>query len=185
MRAQYVTHGVQMRTANVFKHQRKLTDAWYQGTTGIPPLDDMIKKLDDKAYAHHIERLMIAGNLMLLCEIEPQDAYKWFSELFIDAYDWVMVPNVYGMSQFADGGSMVSKPYISSSNYILKMSHYERGVWSDIWDGLFWRFIEKHRTQIQHNPRMRVMIQRLDRLDPDRKRIISYRADDFLNKFTQ
>lgn len=184
MRAQYVTHGVPMRTANVFKHHRKLTAAWYNGTTGIPPLDDVIKKLGKHAYAHHNERLMIAGNLMLLCEIDPQDVYRWFNELFIDSYDWVMVPNVYGMSQFADGGSMVAKPYISSSNYILKMSHYERGVWSDIWDGLFWRFIDKHRTQIKHNPQMRIMIQRLDRLDPDRKRIISYRAEDFLNKFT-
>ena len=74
---------------------------------------------------------------MLLCEIDPDDVYKWFMELFIDAYDWVMVPNIYGMSQFADGGLMSSKPYISSSNYLIKMSNYEKGDWQKTWDGLF------------------------------------------------
>jgi len=184
MRGEYVTKGGKMRNGNVFGHQRKLTEQWYDGTLGIPPFDDMVHKLQNHAYAHHIERLMVAGNLMLLCEIHPNDVYRWFSEMHIDAYDWVMVPNVYGMSQFADGGSMVTKPYISSSNYILKMSHYEKGVWSDTWDGLFWRFIEKNRDQIAHNPRMKVMLSRLDQLNPDRKRIILYRAEDFLKRVT-
>ena len=77
-------------------------------------------------YAHHIERLMIIGNFMLLCEFNPDEVYRWFMEMFIDSYDWVMVPNVYGMSQFADGGLMSTKPYISGSSYILKMSNYKR-----------------------------------------------------------
>lgn len=184
MRGLYVTRGVAMRNANALKHNRRLTDAWYDGSLGIPPYDDMVNRLQQHAYAHHIERLMVAGNLMLLSEIHPDDVYRWFSEMFIDAHDWVMVPNVYGMSQFADGGSMVTKPYVSSSNYILQMSDYKRGEWSDVWDGLYWRFIERHRDVFHQNPRMRVITQRLDRLDPDRRRIIHYRAEDFLNRAT-
>jgi deoxyribodipyrimidine photolyase-related protein len=184
VRGQYIVKGGSMRTSNVLKHQRRLTRDWYDGSLEIPPFDDMVKKVNQHAYAHHIERLMIAGNLMTLCEIHPDDVYKWFNELFIDAYDWVMVPNVYGLSQFAEGGSMMSNPFVSASNYILQMSDYERGEWADIWDGLFWRFVDKHRELLKKNPRMRVMVQRLDRLDPDRKRIIHYRAEDFLAKYT-
>lgn len=184
MRGQYIVKGATLRVTNAFHHQRKLTRAWYDGTTGIPPFDDAVKKVQNHAYAHQSERLMVVGNFMLLCEIDPGDVYRWFSELFIDAYPWVTVPNVYGMSQFGDSGAFGGKPYVSASNYILQMSHYERGLWSDVWDGLFWRFVDKHRSVLAHNPRMRTMISRLDRLDPDRRRIISYRAEDFLNKFT-
>lgn len=73
--------------------------------------------------------MMVLGNFMLLCEFNPKEVYQWFMELFIDAYDWVMFPNVYGMSQFADGGLMATKPYISSSNYIQKMSNFGKGDW--------------------------------------------------------
>ena len=82
------------------------------------------------------------GNFMLLCEFDPDEVYKWFMELFIDAYDWVMVPNVYGMSQLLTR-PYVDKPYISGSNYILKMSNYKKGEWCTTWDSLFWNFIEK------------------------------------------
>jgi deoxyribodipyrimidine photolyase-related protein len=186
MRGQYINKGDALRSSNLFKHGRKLTNHWYDGTLEIPPFDDVVNKVNAHAYAHSIERLMIIGNLMMLCEIDPVEVHKWFNEMFIDSYDWVLIPNVYGMSQFADGGtSMADKPYLSSSNYILKMSHYEKGVWSDTWDGLFWRFIDKNRDQIKHNPHMKVMLSRLESLDPDRRRIISYRAEDFLNRVTQ
>ena len=84
---------------------------------------------------------MVLGNIMVLCEIDPDEVYRWFMELFIDAYDWVMVPNVYGMSQHADGGLITTKPYISSSNYLRKMSDFGEGPWCAIWDGLYWRFV--------------------------------------------
>ena len=105
-------------------------------------------------------------------------------EMYVDAYDWVMVPNVYGMSQYADGGSITTKPYVSSSNYILSMSHYEKGEWCDVWDGLYWTFIEKNKEQFAKNPRMRMMVSQLDRIADNRKRIISYRAEDFLREKT-
>jgi deoxyribodipyrimidine photolyase-related protein len=138
---------------------------FWTGETGIPPVDDMIHGVLDTAYAHHIERLMVAGNFMLLCEIDSDEVHRWFMSLFIDAYDWVMVPDVYGMSQYADGGLMSTKPYISGSNYILKMSHYKRGPWCDIWDGLFWRFIHKHRDFFTSNPRLAMMVRVFDKMD--------------------
>lgn len=185
VRGLYVCRGAQMRTKNVLANNRQLTSAWYDGTLGIPPFDDMVLKLQKHGYAHHAERLMIAGNLMLLSEIHPNDVYRWFSEMLVDAYDWVTVPNIYGISQFADGGQTVGKPNVSSSHYILTMSNYEKGEWSDVWDGLFWRFIEKHRTLVEHNPQMRMFATQLDSLDPDRKRIITYRAEDFLKRYTK
>jgi deoxyribodipyrimidine photolyase-related protein len=185
MRGLYLNRHVALRTTNSFNHQNRLTNDWYFGTTGLPPVDDVIKKTLTRGYAHHIERLMIMGNIMFLCEFNPDDVYRWFMEMYIDAYDWVMVPNVYGMSQYADGGSITTKPYISSSNYILSMSWYERGDWCDVWDGLYWRFIEKNREEFNRNPRMRMMVQQLDKLKDERKRVISYRAQDFLNEKTQ
>jgi deoxyribodipyrimidine photolyase-related protein len=184
IRGVYRKQHVQLRTANVFGHNRRLTADWYNGTTGIPPVDDVIKKTLNRSYAHHIERLMVVGNLMLLCDFHPDEVYRWFTEMYIDAYDWVMVPNVYGMSQYADGGSMTTKPYVSSSNYILKMSHYEKGDWCDVWDGLYWRFIEKNRERFAKNPRMSVVVAQYDKLNENRKRIIGYRAEDFLRDKT-
>ena len=137
IRGVYVSKGSEERTKNYWNFNRKIPKSFYDGNTGIDPIDDTIKKVEKSAYGNHIERLMILGNFMVLCEFDPNEVYKWFMEVFIDSYDWVMVPNVYGMSQFADGGLMSTKPYISSSNYIIKMSDYKKGEWSDIWDGLF------------------------------------------------
>lgn len=109
------------------------------------------------AYLHHIERLMILGNFFFLCEIDPHEVYKWFMELFIDSYDWVMVPNVYGMSQYADGGMITTKPYFSGSNYILKVSDFSKGKWCDIWDALFWRFLIKHADFFEKQPRLSML----------------------------
>jgi deoxyribodipyrimidine photolyase-related protein len=164
VRAVYECEGSRQRALNYWKHTRKLPKSFYEGNTGIRPVDDAIERLNRFAYNHHIERLMVIGNFMCLCEIHPNDIYRWFMEMYIDAYDWVMVPNVYGMSQFADGGIMSTKPYISSSNYILKMSHYEKGPWCHIWDALYWRFIYLHRSFFEKHPRMSVMCKQLDRM---------------------
>ena len=98
-------------TSNFWNHQRKLKASWYSGETGIEPLDDVIKKVGRYAYAHHIERLMVVGSLMLLLEVQPHEAHRWFMEMFIDSSDWVMGPNVYGMAIFSDGGIFATKPY--------------------------------------------------------------------------
>jgi deoxyribodipyrimidine photolyase-related protein len=143
-----------------------------------------VKKVLQNAYSNHIERLMILGNFMLLCEINPNDIYKWFMELYVDAYDWVMVPNIYGMSQFSDGGLMSSKPYISSSNYIKKMSNYKNGPWSKIWDALYWRFIDKHREKLAKNIRMKFMINLFDKMDDDKKNLHISTANFFLKSLS-
>ncbi|MCA8999959.1 MAG: cryptochrome/photolyase family protein, partial [Planctomycetaceae bacterium] len=164
MRGVYRQFGRRQRTRNLWGHRNPLPGAFYTGETGIAPVDTVIKRVLKHAYCHHIERLMILGNFMLLTECDPDDVYQWFMELFIDAYDWVMVPNVYGMSQYADGGVITTKPYISGSNYVRKMSNFPKGDWCDIWDGLYWRFIHTHREVISENARMGLIVSQCDRM---------------------
>lgn len=157
IRAVYTERGVYERRRDFWGHIRPMPAALYSGTTGLQPVDMAIKRLLETCYSHHIERLMVLGNFMLLCGIRTDDVYRWFMELYIDSYDWVMVPNVYGMSQYADGGLMSTKPYISGSNYLLKMSNYPRGEWCEVWDALYWRFVHEHRAVFAANPRMSMM----------------------------
>ena len=181
MRGVYVHHGRLQRTRNYWGHHNPLPRAFYDATTGIEPVDQVIRRVLRYAYCHHIERLMVLGNFMLLCEIHPNAIYRWFMEFFVDAYDWVMVPNVYGMSQHADGGLITTKPYISGSNYIRKMSNFQRGPWCDIWDGLYWRFIDRHRNFFSSNPRMAFMVAQCDKMG-DRLSEHHRTADRFLHE---
>ena len=165
IRGIYEVAGTKERTKNYWGFTRKIPASFYDGTTGIYPIDVTIKKVLQSGYCHHIERLMVLGNFMLLCEFDPDEVYRWFMELFIDAYDWVMVPNVYGMSQFADGGLMSTKPYISGSNYLMKMSNYPKGDWQQTWDALFWRFMHLHRDFFLKNPRLGMLVRTFDKMD--------------------
>ncbi len=164
VRLVYLSYGRRQRSRNYWEHSRPMPRGFYTGTTGIAPVDHVIRAVLDTGYCHHIERLMVLGNFMLLCDIHPDDVYRWFMELFIDAYDWVMVPNVYGMSQHADGGLMTTKPYISGSSYILKMSDFKKGPWCSIWDGLYWRFVDRHADFFASNPRMAMMVKMKEKL---------------------
>jgi deoxyribodipyrimidine photolyase-related protein len=165
MRATYEALGVDMRTSNHWKHKRKIPASFYDGTTGIEPIDDTIQRILETGYCHHIERLMVLGGFMFLCEFDPDEVYRWFMEMFVDSYDWVMVPNVYAMSQHADGGLITTKPYFSGSNYIRKMSDWKDGDWADTWDGLYWRFIWTHRKALAKNPRWAMMCRTAERMD--------------------
>jgi deoxyribodipyrimidine photolyase-related protein len=185
----YQCAGTRQRTAHFWGFRRKIPAGFYTGDTGIGPVDEVVRKVLDTGYAHHIERLMVLGNFFLLCEFDPDAVYQWFMELFIDAYDWVMVPNVYGMTQFADGGLMVTKPYLSGSNYILKMSDHPKGVpqpgrpaWNEIWDGLFWRFLDKHRSFFLQNPRLGMLVGTFDKMDPQKKNRLLETANQFLHQ---
>lgn len=153
VRASYLFKGSFQRSFNFFHHHDKIPKSFWEGSVGILPIDTIIKRILKTGYCNHIERLMVLGNFLLLTETSPQEIYQWFMGYFVDAYDWVMVPNVYGMSQYADGGTIVTKPYISSSNYIIKMSNYPKGEWTEIWDGLFWRFLKKHHSLFSSNYR--------------------------------
>lgn len=158
VKGSYLMNGSKQRSLNYFHHQNKIPMTFWLGQTGIIPIDTLIKRVLKTGFANHIERLMVLGNFLLLTETSPQAIYEWFMANFVDAYDWVMVPNIYGMSQYADGGKIVTKPYISSSNYILKMSNFNKGDWTEIWDGLFWRFIQKHEPLFSSNPRTLNMV---------------------------
>jgi len=169
-------------TLNFWNHKRGLSQAWYEGNTGIPPLDAAIQKSARLGYAHHIERLMVLGNFMLLCEVHPQEAHRWFMEMFVDSSDWVMGPNVYGMALFSDGGIFSTKPYFCGSNYLLKMSDFKKGEWCEIADGLFWSFIQKHEAFFLKNPRLSMMARSLKKINPHRLKNITKLAEDFKNK---
>lgn len=169
---------------NFFGHKRRMNSTWYEGATGLPPVDEAIRRANRHAYCHHIERLMVLGAVMLMSEIHPEDVFTWFMEMFIDSAEWVMKPNVFGMSQYADGGSFATKPYICGSAYILKMSDWEKGDWCDIWDGLYWRFIEKNREVFAKNHRMSMMVKMASQLEPARKERIFTAAEAFIERVT-
>jgi deoxyribodipyrimidine photolyase-related protein len=185
IRIVYEREGRKQRTKNYWNFSRKIPYSFWQGETGIEPVDAVIKRLLECGYTHHIERLMIMGNFMLLCEFDPDEVYRWFMEMYIDAYDWVMVPNIYGMTQFADGGIMVTKPYISSSNYIKKMSNFKKGRWEEIWDALFWRFMSVHRHFFEQNPRIGMLLGTWDKMPKEKQRHFFDTAEDFLKKLDE
>lgn len=180
IRLVYVQAGRKQRTTNYWKFNRKIPESFWIGQTGIIPVDHVIQKLVKTGYSHHIERLMILGNFMLLCEFDPDEVHRWFMTLYIDAYDWVMVPNVYGMTQFADGGLMTTKPYISGSNYVMKMGRWGKGDWQSIWDGLFWRFLSKHRSFFTQNPRLGMLVGTWDKMDALKQAAHLQAAEQFL-----
>lgn len=182
MRGVYHFEGVKERKTNFFNFDKKIPESFWRGETGIEPIDDTIKKVLANAYSHHIERLMLLGNFMLLCEFDPDEVYRWFMELFIDAYDWVMVPNVYGMSQYADGGFITTKPYVSGSNYVLKMSDYKKGEWCAVWDALYWRFLFKHQDIFKNNQRMSMMINLVNKMEKGKLEAHLQVAEEFLKK---
>ena len=182
MSATYEDLGVPMRTTNHWNHHRAMPQSFYDGTTGIDPIDDTITRILKTGYCHHIERLMVLGGFMFLCEIDPDHVYRWFMEMFVDSYDWVMVPNAYAMSQHADGGLITTKPYFSGSNYIRKMSHWGKGPWADVWDGLYWRFIFKHSDTLASNPRWAMMCRTATRMKTETKEAHLRNAESFLTQ---
>jgi deoxyribodipyrimidine photolyase-related protein len=185
MRGIYQYHGTSIRRRNFWNFTQRMPASCYDGTTGIPPIDRVIRLLLREGYCHHIERLMVLGNFFLLCRIHPDDVYRWFMEMFVDSYDWVMVPNVYGMSQFADGGTFTTKPYLSGSNYLKKMSNEESGPWCEIWDGLFWSFIDDHSDFFLKNPRLSMMVRTWQKMAPEKQQAHRQQAADFLTSFHQ
>tara|TARA_Y100000590_G_scaffold246652_1_gene277134 strand:- start:322 stop:1812 length:1491 start_codon:yes stop_codon:yes gene_type:complete len=184
MRGIYQNYSYEMEKNNFFKHNRKMKNSWYEGTTDLPPLDYAIKNTLKYGWSHHIERLMILSNIMNLCEIKPKLVYKWFMEMFVDSSDWVMVPNVYGMGLFSDGGIFATKPYICGSSYFMKMMDFKKGDWCDIMDGLYWRFINKNRNFFLKNPRSSMMVRIYDKMKIERKKLIISKAEKFINKNT-
>ena len=146
----------------------------------------------DEAYAHHIQRLMVTGNFALLAGIDPGQVHEWYLAVYADAFEWVEAPNTVGMSQFADGGIIASKPYVSSGNYINKMSDYcgsctysvkdKTGDTACPFNLLYWHFLDRHRDRFEKNPRMGNMYRTWDRMDEDRRETVLRDADKLLDR---
>jgi deoxyribodipyrimidine photolyase-related protein len=183
IRASYECDGRAMRCQNFFNHTRGLPESFWEGTTGINPVDHVIGTALQHGYTHHIERLMVMGNFMLLVQLDPNEVYRWFMGMYVDAYDWVMVPNVYGMSQFADGGSFATKPYISGANYIKKMSNFPTGEWEATWTALYWHFIATHQEYFASNHRLSMMPRTLARMDEQTRAQHMETARQYLQNF--
>ena len=184
MRGIYQNFEQRLEKTNFFNHKRKMKNTWYNGTTGLDPLDHAINNAKNFGWSHHIERLMILANIMNLCEIHPKQVYKWFMEMFVDSSDWVMSPNVYGMGLFSDGGIFATKPYICGSSYFLKMMHFKKGPWCDVMDGLYWKFIDRHKTFFLKNPRLAMMVRISEKMNKERKTRIFKAANFFIKENT-
>ena len=184
IRGVYYSRSEEQEQANFFDHNRKLSSHWYDGTTGIEPLDDAIKDCTNYAFTHHIPRLMIIANIMNLARIHPREIHKWFMEMFVDSSEWVMGPNIFGMGTFADGGIFATKPYSCGSNYILKMSNYKKADWCDTVDGLYWKFMNDNKEFFRKNHRLSILTKALDRMAPDRKNMLFLKSDKFISEKT-
>ena len=184
MRGVYQNYSLEMESKNFFDHNRKMKNCWYEGNTGLPPLDHAIQNATTYGWSHHNERLIILYNIMNLCKIHPTIVYKWFMEMFVDSAEWVMVPNVYGMGLYSDGGIFATKPYICGSSYFLKMMDFKKGDWCNTMDGLYWRFIDKNRDFFLSNPRLSMMVRIYDKMKLERKKLILSEAEKFIKEKT-
>ncbi len=183
----YLHYYDQMTKANVFKNNRKLTSAWYNGTTGIIPVDDAIKDAFKYGYLHHIQRLMIMSNIFNLVDLDPHEAYKWFMEFSVDSYDWLMTQNVYSMGMWADGGLTMRKPYISTAAYVIGMSNYKKPTkkegsdWTEIWRALFYHKITSNREIFQKTPYI-FQLKAWDKMEKSKKDELIELRKSFLTK---
>jgi deoxyribodipyrimidine photolyase-related protein len=156
--------------ANHFALARQLEPWWYTGQ-GIPdevpvPVRTVLERVHRWGYAHHIERLMVLGNWFLLQGYHPREVFDWYSALFVDAYEWVMVPNVQGMSQYADGGRVATKPYISGGAYLQKMGSWWRSAQEardSVFTDAYWRFLDEHEDALVGNPRLTMPLAQMRR----------------------
>lgn len=159
------------KQANYLEQHESLLEWWWElSDAPEPPLNDVLQRLEMYGYSHHIERLMVLGNYMLISNYSPQQVYDWFMAMYVDAYEWVMVGNVIGMSQYADGGldngGFASKPYISGSNYLQKMGSWWPTVKASKeskWTELYWGFLERHADKLSNNYRLKPLLKRFEK----------------------
>ena len=185
IRGVYRRYGTSMRRRNAWDANRKLGKAWVNADTGIPPLDHALQGSIDWAWNHHTERLTVIANMMNLAEIAPNDVYRFFMSHYIDAYDWVMVPNVYGMGLQSEGGIFQSRLNLCRSEDLLRVSDFEPGPWCDVVDGLYWRFVYKHQEALAANPAMAPIVEEAQQLPSERKQSLLCAADGFLAAHTR
>jgi deoxyribodipyrimidine photolyase-related protein len=164
---------------NFFGHERKLPHWFWTGETNMACLRHAIRQTLDHAYAHHIQRLMVTGNFALLAGIHPDEVDAWYLGVYIDAIEWVEMPNARGMSQFADGGIVGTKPYVASANYMKKMGPYcsgcryqakeKTGPDSCPFNSLYWQFYDRNRDKLVRNPRIGMAYRTWDKMDAQKR----------------
>jgi deoxyribodipyrimidine photolyase-related protein len=194
VRGIYFLEGPDYARRNALNHQRKLPDLFWGAETSMNCLSHAVSQTRDDAYAHHIQRLMVTGNFALLAGINPTQVHEWYLSVYIDAFEWVEAPNTVGMSQFADGGVVGSKPYVSSGNYIDRMSDYcaechysvktKTGEGACPFNLLYWAFLDRHRDRFESNPRMAQMYRTWDRMNVEKRDTILAEAGAFLDRLS-
>lgn len=195
MRGIWYSQGPEYERKNALNHQRGVPDFYWTAETDMRCIHLTVKQTQEEAYAHHIQRLMVMGNFSLLAGLNPAEVYEWFMIAYADAYGWVMAGNVIGMTQFADGGVVASKPYVSSGNYIDKMSNYcsdcAYSVKTKVGEGacpfnlLYWAFLDRHRDRFEGNPRIAQMYATWDRMNDDKRKQILSEAETFLDRMSR
>ena len=175
---------------NYFDHQAALPDFYWTGDTRMQCLRAAVTQSLKHAYAHHIQRLMVTGNFALLAGVDPAAVDEWYLGIYIDAIQWVELPNTRAMSQFADGGRIATKPYVSSAKYMHAMSDYcdaceykwnqRHGETACPFNSLYWQFFNRHRRRLQQNPRVGMMYRTWDRMDGKEKKLVLKQADAYL-----
>jgi deoxyribodipyrimidine photolyase-related protein len=179
---------------NALKATRELPDFFWTGETDMHCLAEAAGQTKKHAYAHHIQRLMVTGNFAMLIGVDPQLVHEWYLAVYIDAFEWVELPNTLGMSQFGDGGLLGSKPYASSGSYINRMSNYCKSCKYNVkervgedacpFNSLYWHFIDRHEDKLRGNNRMSMIYRNLDKMDADVKEDILKTAEAFLENLT-
>jgi len=175
-----------MADANFYNHQRKLPKWYWTGQTQMACMQDAIHQTMKFGYAHHIQRLMVTGNFALLAEILPKDVCDWYLAVYVDAVEWVELPNTSGMALFANGPRFTSKPYIASGAYIKRMSNYcegcaykpdqKTGAQACPMTTLYWHFLATHEEALSRNPRAALMMKNFQRLSAEEKADIAHQA---------
>ena len=195
VRGIYFREGPDYTSRNALDHGRDLPAAYWGGQTGMRCLQKAVEQTRAEAYAHHIQRLMITGNFALLIGADPAQVHGWYLEVYADAYEWVEAPNTIGMSQFADGGIIASKPYVSSGAYISRMSDHckscgykvtkKTGKGACPFNLLYWHFLDRHRDRFSSNNRMRNMYATWDRMSEDKRKTVLHEARVLLDRLDE
>jgi len=192
VRGIYFLEGPRYTARNVLEHKRALPPLYWGASTDMACVGAAVSQTETQAYAHHIQRLMVTGNFGLLAGVDPHHLHEWYLSVYIDAFEWVEAPNTIGMSQFADGGIIASKPYVSSGNYISKMSNHCKGCAYDVktkvgpgacpFNLLYWHFLDRHRGRFEGNGRMGNIYRTWDRMDAEKRALILSEAEGVLQR---
>jgi deoxyribodipyrimidine photolyase-related protein len=195
MRGVYWAHMPGFAEMNFFGHTNKLPDWFWTGETRMHCLHHSINQSLEKAYAHHIQRLMVTGNFALLAGIDPDEVDRWYLGIYIDAIEWVEITNTRGMSQFADGGLIATKPYVSSANYLHKMGHYcdscfydrklKTGEKACPFNSLYWHFFDRNREKLEKNPRIGMAYRTWNKMNPEKRADILQQAEQHLQNLNE